>query len=965
MVIKCIDEQDMKNGVVTIFTFIFVFLSTSSTVNAQLVTQSNINLSDSIPFNPEAKRITLSNGFTYYLSRNTHQAGKIYVNLNVRAGIFQQEGDQTEVAHVVEHVVMRSSRHFPEERSLKEYLKACNVTRYNAHPDNELTTYYFEIPSDTTVLQNLCLAFQDWLSGKSYLTEETLSAEKAIVSAEIAERGTVGYFNVACRLLHPSRFSETFESAASKDFKAKVAALSYTSIRQYYSDWYRPDLSGLIVVGDMNVLSTERMMKRIFAGLKNTIPKHSYVNYPILLTGENKYITDSSTNRDDGVISMRLFFVKERLAKTTYRDYREAVIVELFNEMIQRRLSDLYKSYDGQSAVHGGFASGIYALNSIRLQSLQFSTQCRNEKSIQSSLRSLFIEAERIREHGFDERELENARSEILSLLSSEDVEGLDQEAKRYSEHFIYNEAAPAAFLIQQLRKKFLSEITLEEINQISRSWITDRNRDIVIQGPKNIQSYFPSEITALSWLQEVEKNSPSKYQISKRKEIKVNFDSVYTLPSPLPYMREDFKEIGVTQLRMNNGVNVIIKRAVSSSSHRMFLQGTRFVGASGYVDSQYFSARMAPELVLQAGLGELNTDNLVEYIQKHNIRLKGNIEDLVSTIRGSAPDEELEILLQLVYRYFLPPLKDTVGYAVKMDILRNGASRKRNLVSSELTPLVGYRLKLEPYQNLSLEELNKISYDLCLKSYETVFSTPRDFTFVLTGTHDVERTIKLVVKYLGNLPTSKEKNPPPPAVGSKKENFNVSKSVVNKNLKKGTAEVFLLYTGYRPHLAREKVKQEILAKIIESICFRRLREKEAGIYSLNTSVYTQSEGPQNWYELKIMFQCDPNIRERLMRAADDELEMLKRNGPELSDFNIAVQSYKKSSMSYNMDDSMWQVRLLDLYKDGEEFSSTTFLDELINCIQPADIQRAAQDYLQKNGFVNYAELPDVSKGGL
>jgi len=925
-------------------------------------------LSDTVPFNPAVRRVTLPNGFTYYLARNTSEPGKIYVNLNVKAGMLQDKYEP-ESCHIMEHIVFRSSLHYPAEKSLKEYLKANSIT-YNAHPNVGNTTFYFFIPADTAIMENICLAFQDWVSGKSSLTDEDVSAEKSIVAEEYMERtkgGAPSSPTAISGMLQPSTASDAYRLMASDHYQDKIVSASNASLRQFYKDWYRPDLSGLIIVGDIDIATTERIVRRLFADLPNPAVQPGRVKYPFTLNGNNKYITDLRAYGTDKHISMEMLFLKERHPKVTYGDYKDAAMAELFNSMMSSRLGDLYKTRGGQmtGSVHGGIGEGLLGHRLLFVQALSFHTSCESEKSIESSMKKIFTESERVRQYGFNGQELDSARAALLTSTSSADPERKEEEGRRYTDYFVYSESAPAATLQAQLRKKFLSEITLQEINQAARAWITDQNRSIVLWAPGRSERQIPGEATVLSWLKTIQQSPIARYEVSRKKELRVNFESLYPIPSPASYTRKDLKG-GVTQLKLANGVTVMLKAASPSSDNRIRLESVRPVGAGGYTDSKYLSTLRAPDLLLEAGLGELNKEDLDAYMEQYKIRSNAEIFDLETRINGGAPNEELEKLLQLTYRYFLVPRKDSDAYAFKINLMTQWANPMRSFISKELSAPAGYRLllgnALAPH--LSLQEVKSITYQQCLEGYNACFSSPREFTFALTGVRDMEKAVSLVTKYLGNLPVRKENPPPVSAVGPKNPNFHVEKTAVNKSLRKEEAEVLLIYAGYHSYSPKEAFRQRILSRVMESILMKRLREKEAGVYStLSAGVLAQKipgRSGESWYELRIKFPCEPSIRERLIRAAEEEIELLKKDGPSQIDFDSAVKDCKTYVLSSGLEDALWSSVLLERYQNNQDLSDLSDRDAAFNSIRPADIQQAAREYLVKTGYIRYVELPGV-----
>ena len=55
----------------------------------------------------------------------------------------------------------------------------------------------------------------------------------------------------------------------------------YQDIRDYYAKWYRPDLQGIIIVGDIDVDQMEAKIKSVFADVKKPVNPAERVYYPV------------------------------------------------------------------------------------------------------------------------------------------------------------------------------------------------------------------------------------------------------------------------------------------------------------------------------------------------------------------------------------------------------------------------------------------------------------------------------------------------------------------------------------------------------------------------------------------------------------------------------------------------------------------------------------------------------------
>jgi zinc protease len=829
---------------------------------------------------------------------------------------------------------------------------------YNGGTEHVLTRFFFKAPADTMILKSLCLALQDWLSGQTSLQKNVLEAEKKIVTEESLWSGIPTTGDLVAKILYPSKYSDAL--AQRHDLKNKIAALSDTSIRRFYNDWYHPNLAGLTIVGDIDVDMVEQIIRTMFGDISNATDKKYYKTYPIRLTGKNKFITDTYSKGNENTFSASLFYFREYAPKVTFGDYKVTVMMDLFNEMMRSRMNDLYKNSGGisKAVVNSHLGTGLYADRSLKVNTLGFSFY---GASPERGLKIVLTESERIKRFGFSKEELEKARLELLSFSRQDVPVSLEGVAEGFREHFIYGEAVPSESLQEKMRAKFLKEITVDEINRLIKSWINDKNRDVIIQAPENLKSSLPNEVTVSTWLKEIQHISLLQYRKKEEVEIKVNFDSCYHLVAPAPYARKEIKDLGLTELTLANGIKVIIKPATSPRD-RVYLQGIRPLGADDFSEASYFSAKFAAQLVLQAGLGELSKEVAEAYKKEHQVSISANINDFESNISGASPSGELEIMLQLIYRYFLYPGKDSIAYNRELSNYKQGANGKRNSVSPELSDLLGYRAKLD--EVVSVSELQKIAYNLCLQSYNTCFSASKDFVFVLTGVKDIEKTIALANLYIGNLRyTPKDPLVRIAKIQVRKKDLDVQKVTINKNLKEDVCDVFLFYSGYYPYSVKEKIKLEILSRIIKSTCYRRVREREAGTYALYSGLFTRKmslQAAENLFEMRIVFQCSPQRSENLIQAALEEIEILQQEGPAPDDFNASLNEVLKGGGNLNqLDDRNWRSFLIDRYKDGGTPSSSDDLNlpSITQSITPLDIQKAAQTYLTKSNLVRWLEV--------
>jgi predicted Zn-dependent peptidase len=247
--------------------------------------------------------------------------------------------------------------------------------------------------------------------------------------------------------------------------------------------------------------------------------------------------------------------------------------------------------------------------------------------------------------------------------------------------------------------------------------------------------------------------------------------------------------------------------------------------------------------------------------------------------------------------------------------------------------------------------------------AYQDCFSVPKEFSFVITGVHDLEKTIALLARYLGNLPMPMVKSSGMHTLLFKDLHRVIDRTVIDKYKREHAAD-YLLFVG-RYASEREKIKIQLLCSILQSAYRQRLREVEGGTYVAYSSIRTWKESPAakgGVYELRANFECSPEFSRKLLNAALDENELLKKNGPDPVEFDIAVRELKKGGiLSGNVTDRSWAALLCEqCMNDGELSLAGIFGTEaLLNSITMKDIQHAARDYLPKNAYVSYIETSE------
>jgi zinc protease len=153
----------------------------TQTVNAQPASSSEV-----IPLDPAIRTGKLSNGFTYYIRKNTEPKDRVQLYLVNKVGSIVEDDDQRGLAHFMEHMGFNGTKHFPKN-DLVNYLQKAGVrfgADLNAYTSFDETVYQLPIPSDDPeVLKNGIQIMRDWAQ-EATLDPEEIDKERGVVLEE-------------------------------------------------------------------------------------------------------------------------------------------------------------------------------------------------------------------------------------------------------------------------------------------------------------------------------------------------------------------------------------------------------------------------------------------------------------------------------------------------------------------------------------------------------------------------------------------------------------------------------------------------------------------------------------------------------------------------------------------------------------------------------------------------------------
>jgi len=899
-----------------------------------------------IPVDPDVRIGKLDNGLTYYIRRNTQPEERADFYIAQKVGSIQEEPEQSGLAHFLEHMAFNGATHFPGD-ALKQYLETIGVKfgeNLNAYTSVDETVYNItNVPITRAGAIDSCLyILHDW-SNDLLLEPEEIDKERGVINEEWRTRMSAGQRMMAKAL--PQMFAGTkYEDCFPIGSMEVVNNFPYQTLRDYYEKWYRPDLQGIVIVGDIDVEDIEARIRTIFADIPAQPNAAERIYYPVNDNVEPIIVIEK--DKEQPYVQAMLFNKHEATpdeAKGTLDYLVQQYAKNMITTMLNTRLDELRQSAE-PPFIHAATEDGMFFVAKTK-DAFTGYVVCK-EDDMEGGITTVLREIERAHRFGFTEGEYSRAKADYLRQLESafneKDKRKNREYVNEYVRHFLDNEPIPSIEDEYTLMSQIAPNIPVEALNQMMTHLVQEENRVIVIFGPDKEELAYPSHEEILAMLKGVQAEELTAYvdTVSDEPLLPVK-------PTGGQLVAETYDDrYGTTEMVLSNGVKVILKKT-DFKADEILMKGVSLGGTSLYPDSEAINISNINSVAAIGGLGNFSAVDLDKVLAGKKASASVGIGDKTETISGSCSPKDFETLMELTYLRFTAPRQDPEAF----ESYKNRT--KATLLNQEMRPMVSFMdsIRSTVYMNhprmkrTTAEMVDQIDYDRVMEMYKDRFSDASDFTFIFVGNIEPDELKPLIVQYLGALPAT-----------NRQETFKDSgirvRSGIHKNefLKEQEtpkASVFLAYSGACEYNLRNKIQMSMLDQILDLIYTEKVREDEGDTYGVYVGG-SLDKYPREEFLLQIMFDTDPARKDQLTDIILSEIDAMVANGPSETDLN-KVKEYMQKKHMENLKENRFWLGLIDEYL----FTGTDNLDgydELVNSITTEDIRAfAARLFDQKN----------------
>ena len=234
-------------------------------------------LHSDLPADASVRFGTLPNGMRYAIKRNTAPKGAISLRFRIDAGSLMEQDDEQGIAHLLEHMAFRGSKHVADGDTVKK-LQSLGLTfgaDTNAFTAATQTVYSFDMPKNDAASVDTALMLMREIGSELDIKQSAMDTERNVVLAEAHLRDVpVAHLQKSdWQFLYGDRAGSALMPIGKEDIVAHATA---KLVRGFYEAWYRPERATLIVVGDIDPVQIEAKIKAKFSDWKpRAKPRHA------------------------------------------------------------------------------------------------------------------------------------------------------------------------------------------------------------------------------------------------------------------------------------------------------------------------------------------------------------------------------------------------------------------------------------------------------------------------------------------------------------------------------------------------------------------------------------------------------------------------------------------------------------------------------------------------------------------
>lgn len=911
-----------------------------------------------LPMDPAIRYGKLPNGLTYYIRHNKLPENRAHFYIAQKVGSVQEDDNQRGLAHFLEHMCFNGTKNFPGNGVIR-FCESIGVKfgeNLNAYTSTDETVYNIDnVPVNDANIDSCLTILHDWADGL-ILDPAEIDKERGVIHEEWRMRSSAGQriFERNLPTLYPgSKYGHRMPIGLMEiidNFKPEF-------LRAYYEKWYRPDLQGVIVVGDIDVDKVEARIKAIFSPIQMPENAAPYETYPVPANAEAIYVIDKDKEQQQSIIE--LMFKHDPLPEA-YKNTPVSISYQLFTRLastcFSARLNELSQKPDCPFIAAGAGDDKYLMSKTMNALTVYILPKPGQDAA---AVQKVMEEVERASRFGFTETELIRAREEFMSriekIYDNREKQRHDFYVRQYVRHFLEKDPIPDLETEFNIYKGITQQVTSAQLSQAVSGLFkeltasTDSNFVFLAMYPEKEGVAIP---TAESMKQAVA--AAKAAQLEAYVDNVKNEPLIPVLPKKGKILKEEKAPFGYTCWTLANGARVFFRKTDFNDSEVQF-RASSFGGKSLTRDKdlELFKGIITGGgmsdvfgVVMNAtGLGNFTSVELEKKLAGKQASCSPALGEATETLSGTSTPKDLRTLFELIYLRFQQPANDTEGFNNCMTMLRTQLENLEKIPDMAFSDSVRSTIfGHNPHRALlKSKDLDKITYEDIRRVYSERFSAAGDFDFYFTGAFDTDSLRAFTEQYIAPLKAVKKRESYTdrkirPVKGTVDNRFVRAMETPQGN-------IVQLWNGDLKYSMKNAAAVNALGQILTQRYLKSIREEGSMAYSVGASGNAEY-GINDSYTIQIYCPVKPAKADSALLLMEQGILEIAKDGVTKEELDKVKEFELKEYADGQHKNGYWQslIMALNNWKQDEQ----TGYEDTIRNLTSEDIRKFVNDVLLK-----------------
>jgi zinc protease len=908
-----------------------------------------------VPFDQNVRRGKLENGLTYYIRHNEKPAQRANFYIAQKVGSILEEDDQQGLAHFLEHMAFNGTVNFPG-KALLNYMEHNGVKfgeNVNAWTSIEQTVYMLtNVPTTNMNLVDSCiLILHDWSSFIALESEE-IDKERGVILEEMRQ-GQGAQMRIYQKMLPEIYPNSPYGHRLPIGTEEVVSGFKHDALRAYYHKWYRPDLQGIIIIGDIDVNEVENHLKTIFEDIPAPIDPAERTRFQVADNAEP--IVSICTDPEETNYNISVYYKHDIVPFEERGDIQywvKGYIDELVSTMYNNRMEELTQKANPPFIFGYGYYGTFFV--SDTKDAWTGLAYAKDKDGIDEALTAIVAENKRMQQFGFTASEFERAKADLMKRIENQYDERDKQETGRLFypilSHFLTNEPLMGIENEYMLLGQILPALPVEAINEYAKELIREDNIVITLTAPEKEGEVLPTKAELLAMFEKA-----NKVEVEPYKETVSNEPLIATMPVKGAIVSKKHDDtFDATILTLKNGVKVIYKPTTFKDDEVM-MSVYSFGGYSAMDQSDPYTLQEINSLATLGGVGNFSAIDLPKVLAGKKASVNPYISSITEGMSGNCSARDIETMLQLTYLYFTSPRSDEEAF-------QSYITRTKSMVANiESDPNTAFRdnLMAALYDNhplikrMKAEDYDKVDYAKAMKLYADRFKDANNFVFTFVGNIDPEAFEPMIEQYIGALKTKKNNEK-----WTDKVPLLTNKDITNhytKAMENPKVTCYVVYNGDMEFSRKNQLTMQALSDVMDIVYTEKIREDEGGTYGVGVNGNVTFR-PKETFMFLIGFETNKEMYEKLMGIAIAELQNVANEGPRPEDLKKVKEFLVKKHAEDLENNRYWMNSIVT--KEQYGYNPMQDYNDIINGITSDDVANMAKTVL-KGYMKEVVQIPE------